>query len=303
LGNINPHYLLSVFGIAFQAIFTIGIVFIAFDVRARDVRERIVEVLDCRPVSNLELILGRFFALFQLAWFPVLFLCLWLNGLGWLLPRLGAPIGHTIELDAVINFATLVTIPSFFFTISLVFLVTLLVRNRVLAVVLSFAVLGLLGYGLARLPISAYPLVDNFGLTVAAPFPTDMTSRISTLEGWLQRGGFLIIGCAFLGLCAAIHPRLDDSNRKRTALVSVAILAAGIALLVASSLSLSGITVDPQWVAAHTAVENQPEPDIVRIDAAVSIDPGKNLQAEVQLDIQAPANTRLDRALFTLNPG
>lgn len=53
LGSINPHYLLSAYGLVFQLIFTIGIVFISFDIRARDVRERIVEVLDCRPVSNL----------------------------------------------------------------------------------------------------------------------------------------------------------------------------------------------------------------------------------------------------------
>ena len=79
LGSINPHYLLSVYGYIFQVIFTVGIVFISFDIRARDVRERISEVLDCRPVSNFELIVGRFFALFQMAWFPLLIFCVAVN--------------------------------------------------------------------------------------------------------------------------------------------------------------------------------------------------------------------------------
>ena len=303
LGNINPHYLLSVVSVVFQAIFTLGIVFIAFDVRARDVRERIVEVLDCRPLSNLELILGRFFALFQLAWFPVLFLCLWLNALGWVLPRVGAPIGNTVELDSVIGFATLVSIPTFFFVISMVFLVTLLVRNRVLAVLLALAIIGGFGYGLFRLPVVAYPLVDIFGLTIATPFPTDMTTEIGTPQGWLQRFGFLIISCALLGFAAAIHPRLDDSNRKQTALLSGAILAIGGAFLVASTLALNGVAPDPVWVAAHEAVEQEAAPDIVRMDANISVDPGNALQAQVEVEVQAPANTRLDSLLFTLNPG
>ena len=215
LGNINPRYLFSIPSIAFQLIFTIGIVFIAFDVRARDVRERIVEVLDCRPVSNFELVAGRFFALFQLAWFPVLFLCLWLQFLGWTLPRLGLPIGIMIQPLLVLNFITLVSIPSFAFSIALVFLITLLVKNRVLAVVLSFAAIGGLIAGLVYLPIALYPLVDNFGLTVASPFPSDIISRLSTPAGWLQRTGLLIISGALVGFATVIHPRLDDSNRGR----------------------------------------------------------------------------------------
>ncbi len=303
LGTINPRYLLSVPSIVFQLIFTIGIVFIAFDVRARDVRERIVEVLDCRPVSNLELIAGRFFALFQLAWFPVLILCAWLQFLGWLLPNIGIPVGMMVQPLSVLNFITFVAIPSFFFSISLVFLVTLLVKNRVLAVVVSFGLIGALGYGLIRLPIALYPLVDNFGLTVAAPFPSDLISRFSTPAGWFQRTGLIIVSCAFLGFASAIHPRLDDSNRKRIALFSTALFAGGFALIAASIFRVTDVTANPVWVAAHEAVNDAPIPDIVRMDAAVNVDPGSEIQATVQLEIQAPADSALRSALFSLNPG
>ncbi len=303
LGTINPHYLLSVYGLIFQVIFTIGIVFTAFDVRARDVRERIVEVLDCRPVSNFELIVGRFLALFQLAWFPVLIMCGLLQLLGWLLPLLGAPIGNTVELDSLITFATVVTIPSFFFSISLVFLVTLLVRNRVLSAIISVGALGGMFAGIYYLDIVTYPFFDNFGITIASRFPTDMFTAIGSPEGWLQRIGFMLVSAAFLGFASAIHPRLDDSNRPRTAMISAGLVVSGLAFIGASSFVLSGNLSNPQWVAAHEAVEEMAIPDIVRIDGGVVVDPGDALQATLQLEIQAPANSSLDSALFTLNPG
>ncbi|MDY6983044.1 MAG: hypothetical protein SV422_08150, partial [Pseudomonadota bacterium] len=303
MGSINPRYLLSVPGLVMQGVFTLGVIFIAFDVRARDVRERIVEVLDCRPVSNLELVLGRFLALFQLAWFPVVFACLWLQFLGWFLPKIGAPVGIMIQPLSMLNFLTLVTIPSFCFTIALVFFVTLLVRNRVVSVLVTFAVIIGLFFGLARLPVSTYPFWDQFGFTIASPFPTDLFARFGTVEGGLQRGGFLVLACALLGLAAALHPRLDDSNRKRTALVSVAILAGGVSLLVASSVKLGGFMVPPEWVATHETATADALPDIVRMDANVNVDPGRRMDVTLQLAFQAPADRQLDTAVFTLNPG
>lgn len=303
LGSINPHYLLSVFGLIFQVIFTIGIIFIGFDIRARDVRERIVEVLDCRPVSNLELIVGRFFALFQMAWFPIVIFCVLLQLIGWLLPLLGAPIGNTVELNSLLSFAILISIPSIFFSIAMVFLVTLLVKNRVLAVILSLGVLGGLLAGILNLPSTYYPYFDNFGTTIAAPFPTDMITTFARPEGWPQRIGFLVISLAFLGFAAAIHPRLDDSNRKRTAIISSAILTSGLALLVASSLWFSSLLTNQDWLDAHDAAENAAVPDIVRMQASLVIDPGKTMTTQLQLEISAYTGSSLDTALFSLNPG
>lgn len=303
LGTINPHYLLSVYGYVFVMIFTVGIVFTGFDIRARDVRERIVEVLDCRPVSNMELVVGRFFALFQMAWIPLVVFLLLLQLLGWLLPMLGVPIGDTIELDALLTFIFVVSLPGFCFSIALVFLVTLLVRNRVLATVVTIGILVGLFLGLYNLPIATYPFFDNFGSTIAMPFPTDLTSVFSTTEGLIHRLGFLLLSFAFIGFAVAIHPRLDDSNRKHTALVSGIVLAAGLSSLALSSLLLTRGLQNRDWVEAHAAVEGVIAPDIVSVDGDVRIAPGRSLQAVLQLTIEAPASAGLDSVLFSLNPG
>src|SRR5690606_36222268 len=103
-GLIGPHYLMSTIALYYLTGFVPGIVLLGFDVRARDVRERIVEVLDSRPLTNLDLVAGQFVALFLSAWIPIVILALVIQGLGWMLPLLGSPIGRTVEPLSLINF-------------------------------------------------------------------------------------------------------------------------------------------------------------------------------------------------------
>ena len=51
IGAAGPRYLVSALGIYVLAFFSVGLVFLAFDVRARDLRERMAEVLDARIKS------------------------------------------------------------------------------------------------------------------------------------------------------------------------------------------------------------------------------------------------------------
>lgn len=249
------------------------------------------------------MIVGRFFALLQLAWFPIVILCCLLQLLGWLLPLLGAPIGDTVEINSLLVFAIMMSIPSFCFIIALVFLITLLVKNRVVSVLASMSVIGALAAALYKLPVIYYPFVDLLGITITAPFPTDMITSFATTEGWFQRSGVLVISLALLGFAAAIHPRLDDSNRARTTLFSGVILATGGVLLIVSSVIFTANLGNQQWLNAHAAVESTVLPDILQMNAAVTVDPGKSMQVNLQLVFQAPAQNSINSALFTLNPG
>ena len=69
---IGPRFLVGAFGFYYFLIFEVGVVFLGFDVRARDRRERMIEVLDSRPYTNLELVGGRFVGLLLAIWAPVL---------------------------------------------------------------------------------------------------------------------------------------------------------------------------------------------------------------------------------------
>ena len=65
---INPRYLATFVGINFLTLFLVGLIFLGFDVRARDTRERMVEVLDALPCSNVELLLGKYLGILIASW-------------------------------------------------------------------------------------------------------------------------------------------------------------------------------------------------------------------------------------------
>src|SRR5262245_25061084 len=137
IGMIQPRYLVAAIALYYLTGFVLGIVFLGFDVRARDVREGIVEVLDARPLTNFELVTGRFVALLLSAWIPIVVLAVLIDGIGWRLPQLGSPVGSTVEPLSLITFAVLMAVPGLAFAIAMVFVITLLVRNRLIAALLS----------------------------------------------------------------------------------------------------------------------------------------------------------------------
>src|SRR5690606_8717722 len=121
VGMIGPRYLMGAIALYYLTGFVLGFVFLGFAVRARDIREGIVEVLDSRPLTNLELILGRFVALFLAGWVPIVVMAILIQGLGWLLPLLGSPIGRTVEPLSLVNFVGPMAVPAIAFAIASVF--------------------------------------------------------------------------------------------------------------------------------------------------------------------------------------
>ena len=113
VGLICPRFLISsVAGLLYQMIYSVGVVFLAFDVRARDQRERMSEALDSRPYTNLELVAGRFVGLLMPVWVPILIITFLLELLGFLLKSSGLPIGESIEIRSLLSFIFLMSLPA-----------------------------------------------------------------------------------------------------------------------------------------------------------------------------------------------
>ncbi len=303
IGMINPRYLVSAIGSVYLTGFTIGVIFLAFDVRARDVRESMVEVLDARPLTNLELIAGRFIGLLLCAWIPVILLALLLQTLGWLLPLVGSPLGRAIEPISLIGFALPMTLPALAFNFALVFTITLLVRHRLIAALLSVALLAGMYWATITWPAIHAPYVDFLGMTMM-DFPSDIVPSMLRPEGWLQRAGYLAFALGLVGIAAVIHPRLDGGRRGLTAGISAGLMIIGLASLAgASGMRGNALARAERWTAAHTARVADPFPDLQTLSGSVGIEPGKNLTVKLQIRLQAPAEMGLDKLLFTLNPG
>ena len=71
-GRFSGRLLMGQFGVYLLTTVLAGVVFLAFDIRVRDDRARMVEVLDSRPLSNLALITGQVAGLALTAWLVVL---------------------------------------------------------------------------------------------------------------------------------------------------------------------------------------------------------------------------------------
>jgi len=303
VATIGPRFLIGAFGIYLFLIFMVGIVFLGFDVRARDRRERMTEVLDSRPYTNLELLAGKFMGLLLPAWIPIVILAGIWQTFGLLLPALGAPFGDTLQSTSVIAFIFLMTLPGLAFALALVFLVTLLVRSRLLAAVLLLVIFGVDFWAMFWLPIIYGPICDISG-SLTLNFPSDVIPGFSDRVGWLQRIAVLIAAMSFIGFGAAVHPRLDGGSRQRTAAVAL-----GLFILAAlfSGFGVYQRTQDlkviERWRDAHTAQAEVPVPDLQSLSGEVEIDPGRSLALELDLVFRAPPGETMDKALFTLNPG
>ena len=303
VGSVGPRYLIGAVGLYYLMVFMIGLVFLGFDLRSRDRRERIVEVLDSRPITNFELVFGRFLGVLLPSWVPVVLLAALMEGLGLLLPLLGSPVGERIEPVSLVAYVFFMALPAFSFSLAVVFLVTLVVRHRLLAAVVALAVLGGMFFATLRLPLTFGPFSDVTGAYMVN-FPSDIVPGIADRVGWLQRIAVLLAAFGLLGLASVIHPRLDGGSRPRGAAQAGLVLLTAVALMAVGYGWRTGELAQLEaWKEAHAARTEQAIPDMVRLSGTVTINPGRELTLDLELQFRAPDDTAIETALFTLNPG
>ncbi len=304
VGMICPRFLVSVSGLYYLVFYTAGAVFLSFDVRARDQKERMNEVLDSRPYTNLELVMGRFLGILIPSWIPVLVLGVLLEGLGYLLVAVGSPIGQPVEPVSLVFMIFKMSLPALAFAISLTFLLTLLTRNRLVAAVFILIILGGSIYASVNmLPILYATTIDYLG-AFGSDFPTDIASNMTEPVAWLQRLAVLVAAFGILGLSAAVHPRLDGGSRAKYAGMGIGIIVLALLLMGYVYQQRSGdVKIVETWNDFHRSHAGEPVPDIQTITGRVTINPGKELDLDLDLTFRAPDQTPLKNVLFTLNPG
>jgi ABC-type transport system involved in multi-copper enzyme maturation permease subunit len=279
------------------------VVFLAFDIRSRDRRERMVEVLDSRPYTNLELVAGRFLGILIPSWVPIPILVVLLELLGMLLKGVGSPIGEPVELYSLLAFVFFMSLPCLAFVLSIVFLVTLLVRNRLVSAVILLILMGLNVWAMAKLPVYQAQIFDIYG-TFEMGFPSDLILPLNDANDLLQRIAILIASLGILGISAAVHPRLDDGSRAKLAVRGTAIVI--IAACLMGFVYFNNVKViksQELWYEAHSKYGQEAVPDLKTISGKVKIVPGKRLDLDLDITFRAPEGNSLKKALFTLNPG
>lgn len=299
-GAFQPRFLIAGVGTFVLWIFMIGLLFLAFDIRARDHRDRMTEVLDTRPVGNLVLLAGRLVGLVMIVWLPMVLLIGLMQGFGLLAGALGLPFGDPLEPLSATAFLTIDALPMLILWCAMVFLLAVLIRNRLIVAVAAIALLGAHWWAVTTSPYYLLPAIS--GLTGYTVLPSDVQPVFATASDWVQRLAELFLAGGMLTLAAAAHPRRDRAAARPQALIAGGLLTVGVLVIGALAWQAAdGAARRDAWRMAHEARQDDPYADVVRVEGSVAIEPGQALTLDVDYQLAAPA--ALDELVMSLNPG
>ena len=303
-GRFGPRFLIAELGVYLLWLLLVGVVFMAFDIRNGDMRARIAEALDARPVSNVSVITGRALGVVAAVALPVLGTVLVLQILGTLARAADFWMGDPIEPVSLASFVLLDVLVAIFVWCATVLLLSSVLRNRLAVLLAAALLLALQVWAMTTVPVYLLPAVSV--VSSAGGWASDITVQFADFDRVLQRSAVLVLGVGICILAAALHPRGEGEVRFRLGILGTA--AALVAVAGLATVALRGIGMIEKrdgWLAVHRAAattQTTARPDIERITGTVAIDPGDRLDLDIDLhlrvhDIDTPS------WVFSFNPG
>lgn len=299
IGSISPKFLLSQTALFQTAILGIGVVFLAFDLRARDRRDRVIEVLDTRPYSNAELVLGRFLGTVIMVLGVAFAAMMLIQAVGHAGSAFGWYVGEPALWSSVWAYLLIEALPALALYVAFVQVVSLVSNNRLIAALAGIALAAGSIYLTFRLPVYLLPpLALNGGFISNI---SEVAPQIWTGFNFVNRSSFALLAVGLLAIAVAVHPRLDDAKRRLWAIAGGAGIAAGAGLIV-TTIAWSGnqIAERDAWRAAHAERRAEAVVDLQTIRGSVDIERGGRLALDLEVHfLPAPGSG----TLFSLNPG
>ena len=207
----SPRFLVGAYGGYLLWLLMAATVFLAFDLGNRERRERMSDVLDSRPASNVQLLAGRLAGVIVTVAVPLAAAVVLIQGIGALGQALDWPVRSTIEPVSLAVFLLIDALPALVFWGAAMFLLATVLRNRLAVVVFAFALLGLGMWSLSRAPA--------WLLTTVALAPdrlvSDLVTNAPNAATFVQRGAVAIAGIGLLVLAAAGLRRPDAVSPAR----------------------------------------------------------------------------------------
>lgn len=283
---------------------TLGVIFLAFDIRARDKRERLEEVVGVLPVSNFDLVLGRATGITILMSLPILVMVAGLYLVG-ILARIVWPDSGFIEPETYATLAMLIVdlVPNILFWVALVMAITMVVRLRVIAALLALGVVGSLMWAQNNFPIYVLNIINTF--SSVAFLPSYVAPSFTTVEILAHRCGMLFISFAFLFLTAALYPRLDKANLPRMFIATSVLAFLSVCSFIFVSLQYRGdYSVQMAFADAHRPYAELTQFNIDTMSGSLAIDAGDDARIDLTLTMKKVAQINEGESLiFSLNPG
>lgn len=300
LGSFGPRVLVTTIGMIMVVVLVVGMVFLAFDIRARDQRERMAEVLDARPIGTICLLAGRLTGLVFVLWLTVAVVMGLIQGIGALSKAFDWWGGDTLEPVTLMSFLILDAVPALAFWGSVVILLAVTIRNRLIVALGGLALFGLYIWATWETPLYLAPALVSFQAYLSTG--SDVLPVFADGALLLQRLSMLMLAAAFIVFAAVAHPRSDGSGRGRRLGIAAALTgfaAVGIGGIVVDAMDARGQRME--WIDAQAAAQAVPRPDIEFVRGSVAIDPGRRIDLDLVYGLAAVKP--LDELLFSFNPG
>ena len=293
----SPRFLVGAYGGYLLWLLMGATVFLSFDLGNREQRERINDVLDSRPVSNLQLLAGRLAGVIATLAVPMAVAFVLIQGIGTLGQALDWPVRSTLEPVSLAVFLVADALPALLLWGAVVFLLATALRNRLAVVVGAFALLALGVWGLGRTPAWLLAIV------ALAPdrLVSDLVTSIPNAATFVQRGAVVVVAAALVVFAAACLRRPDATSRVRYLVVGAALLGSGAAVVAGViGQAHAELAKRAQWRASQESSAGAAL-DIRSLTGEVRIDPGDALHVDVSLAVAVADAT--DGLSFRFNPG
>ena len=299
-GLISPRFIMSFYGMYYVWVLMIGLIFLAFDIRARDQRDRIAEVIDARPTSNLSLLAGRLAGLVLVAWVPVLALAVVFQTIGGAALLFDWWMGEMVQPVSLIGFLFLDALPVLILWCSVVMLLAVTLRFRLLVVVAAGALFGLHVYAAGSAPAYLLATILPFG----TQYPSDILPAYPDAGLLAHRAALLLFAAGVLIVAAVLYPRPDGAIRSVRIGAGAACIAACAAILgYLVATASDGLAARERWAAAHESRRDDPRPGVEEVTGSIRIAPGETLALDIEMLLNAPGDRSLEELLFSFNPG
>ena len=264
-----------------------GVLLLAFDLTHRDRRERLADVLDARPVSNVAVLSGRLVGVVLTAWLPLATACGLIQLFGFAARASDLWFGEPVEPYAQAAFLLLDALPVMVLWAAAILFLSAVLRGRLAVLACAVALLAAQIWAYANAPAdlaaAASPLTANIG------WASDMVPRFADTPFVVQRGAGLLVAGGLLLLAAAGTQRADGVRarpRVATGLVLVALGVVGPGWLAVDAAADNRLRSD--WLAKHEGVSGTAVPDVIRLTGDVWIVPGAELRETIEVDFTAP---------------
>ncbi|MXZ44605.1 MAG: hypothetical protein F4Z01_06505 [Gammaproteobacteria bacterium] len=298
---MTARYTISTMMNQFVATFVIGMVFLTFDMRVRDVRNHISDVVDSLPASNIEVLLGRLVGVFIL----LLTVSLIFLALVAIYEVVAGLIGTRFRLSvrplSIFSLITWNLVPNLVFFGALVICLASLVRFRVLVAAIAFGLLYAFNWIEDYIPVRFQESLSQFG--GSALVPSDLASVFVSPAIVGNKFAVLFVSIALLFFAASMFPRTDVQRRIST-LFGIAASAIAVVIFIALITAVHGTESRKEaWATEHRQLDVSSFPDVQHLEGVIDLRPGRKIILDVTLTVLSPSQNTTDSVTLSLNPG